>query len=206
MTLKNLTATVGLIASSALAVTLTTSSSFAADHAEAPDATAQPSADIADYYAWHADDRLNMILTFSSLGAPGAPADFDASRLYTFHFDTSVPADGISEMEIYARFAQNAAGQWGVQVTGADTDVIEGGVETILNQGDTSVWAGLADDPFFFDQTGFRATVASGDLSFDNTNNDFAGTNVTAIVVQLPLTTIMGAGTALQTWTTTSTL
>ena len=203
MTLKNLPVTAGLLAGSALAITLATSS-FAADHAEAPEATLNPPADIADYYAWHEGTQLNLIVTFGPASAPGTPAAFNSNILYTLHFDTD--ADNVSDVEIYARFAQDSAGDWGVQVTGADTAVVSGAVDTVLTQGDTSVWAGLTDDPFFFDQTGFRETVATGVLAFDNTRNDFAGLNVTSIVVALPVTSIIGDGTTFQTWATTSTL
>ena len=41
-------------------------------------------------------------------------------------------------------------------------------------------------------------------LSFDPTRDDVAGLNVTAIAIQLPITTIQSDGSALQTWATTS--
>jgi len=124
--------------------------------------------------------------------------------LYGFHFDTSIPADGVADIEFFARFAQDDAGDWGLQVAGVGDTPLEGPVETVLTNGDLSAWAGLADDPFFFDQTGFNATVSTGDLSFDPTRDDVAGLNVTAIAIQLPFDTIQSDGSALQTWATTS--
>lgn len=57
--------TTGLVASSILAITLASSPTIqAADHQEAPAATALPAADIGDYYAWHADNQLNLVMTF----------------------------------------------------------------------------------------------------------------------------------------------
>ena len=178
----------------------------ASDHQEAPAATALLAADIGDYYAWHEEDTLNLVLTFGTFAAPTLPATFDANILYTMHFDTSVPADGISDLDIFTRFAQDANGAWGLQVAGASTTPLEGPVETVLSNNELTAWAGLADDPFFFDQTGFNQTVATGTLSFDPTRDDIAGLNVTAVVLQIPVTTIVPEGGTLQTWSTTSTL
>ena len=73
----------------------------AADHQEAPGASARLSADIGDYYVWHEEEQLNLVLTFGTFAAPGLPASFNRDNLYTFHFDTSAPADGVADLEIY---------------------------------------------------------------------------------------------------------
>lgn len=177
----------------------------AADHQEAPGTQALLAADIGDYYAWHEDSQLNLILTFGTFAAPELPASFDRDVLYGFHFDTSAEADGVSDIDIFARFAQNTSGEWGLQVFGIG-ESLEGPVESVLSNGQLNAWAGLADDPFFFDQTGFNATVSTGVLSFDPTRDDVAGLNVTAIAIQLPIADIVPTGTALQTWTTTSSI
>jgi hypothetical protein len=177
----------------------------AADHQEAPSTRALIAADIGDYYAWHEGDQLNLILTFGTFAAPELPASFDRDVLYGFHFDTSAEADGVSDIDIYARFAQDESGNWGVQVSGVG-DTLQGPVETVLGNGQMNAWAGLADDPFFFDQTGFNTTVSTGTLSFDPTRDDVAGLNVTAIAIQLPVASIVSDGSALQTWTTTSSI
>jgi len=78
---------------------------------------------------------------------------------------------------LFARFAQNSSGEWGLQITGIGDAPLEGPVETILVNDELTAWGGLADDPFFFDQ---------------------------AIAIQLPITSIQSNGSALQTWTTTS--
>lgn len=177
----------------------------AADHQEAPNTRALLAADIGDYYAWHEGDQLNLILTFGTFAAPELPASFNRDVLYGFHFDTSAEPDGISDIDIYARFAQDVSGEWGLQVSGVG-ESLEGPVESVLSNGQLNAWAGLADDPFFFDQTGFNATVTTGVLSFDPTRDDVAGLNVTAIALQLPIANIVSTGTALQTWTTTSSI
>ncbi len=178
----------------------------AADHQEADGARALLSADIGDYYAWHDDSNINLILTFGTFAAAATPATYDPNILYGMHFDTSIPADGISDMDVYARFAQNEAGTWGIQVSGIGTDSLEGPVETVLSGTGVRAWAGLADDPFFFDQTGFRETVSTGTISFDNTRDDVAGLNITAIAIEVPIDSIVSGGGAFQTWATTGTL
>lgn len=190
----------GLLAASAM----TAQSINAADHQEAPLATSILAADIGDYYVWHEGDQLNMILTFGTFAAPGLPATFDRDVLYGFHFDTSIPADGIADTEIFARFAQNDEGEWGLQVAGIGDTPLEGPVETTLDNSELTAWAGLAEDPFFFDQTGFNTTVATGVLSFDPTRDDVAGLNITAIAIQLPITSVQSEGSEFQTWVTTS--
>ena len=194
----------GIVLGALAASTLATQLIYAADHQEAPTSSAFLSADIGDYYVWHEADQLNLILTFGTFAAPGLPASFDRDVLYGFHFDTSTPADGIAEINLFARFAQNSAGDWGLQIEGIGDTPLEGPVETILANSELTAWSGLADDPFFFDQTGFNTTVSTGVLSFDPTRDDVSGLNVTAIAIQLPISTIQSNGSELQTWTTTS--
>ncbi len=188
-----------------LLLLLTPFLAHAADHQEAPRASAQLSADIGDYYAWHSDSQLNLILTFGTFNAPGMPASYDSNLLYGFHFDTSETADGESDMDLYVRFAQDDQGAWGFRVSdSSDNALIQGAVETVLANNDISAWAGLADDPFFFDQTGFVSTVSTGTISFDPARDDVAGLNITAIVIQVPLDSVVASGSSLQTWATTA--
>ncbi|MFK7858024.1 MAG: DUF4331 family protein [Granulosicoccus sp.] len=193
---------ISLLTASALATT----AANAADHREAPGASAQLAADIGDYYAWHDESRLNLILTLGTFASPGMPATYNSDILYGFHFDTSAPADGVADVNIYARFAQDTEGDWGLQLSGINETTLEGAVETVISNDQLTGWAGLVDDPFFFDQEGFNTTVNSGTLSFDPTRDAVAGLNITAIAVQVPIDTIMSGGGTLQTWTTTSSL
>lgn len=176
----------------------------AADHQEAPGAQAELAADIGDYYAWHDASTLNMVLTFGTLAAPGTPASYNSDILYTLHFDTT--ADNVSDVQVHARFAQDTDGAWGLQVTGIGDTPITGAVETEITAGAVSAYAGLKDDPFFFDLEGFNATVNTGTISFDPTRDSVAGLNVTSIVLQAPLSAVVGNATAFQTWATTGSL
>lgn len=195
-------AAMGVLAASCLSVNVIN----AADHQEAPAATALLAADIGDYYVWHDNDQLNLILTFGTFAPMGQEATFNRDILYGFHFDTSEPADGVADVDMYARFSQSTDGAWGIQVFGIGDTPLEGAVETVLSDNALTAWAGLADDPFFFNQSGFNETLSTGTLSFDPTQDDVAGLNVTAIAIQLPIESIKSGGGALQSWATTSSL
>jgi len=180
------------------------STAFAADHAEAPTAAADPAADIADLYAWFDGTDVRFALTFAGLGAPGAAATYDADMLYQIHIDND--GDTMADHSIEVRFGQNDAGEWGVQasgVPGADAP-ISGPVEVAAGSGGPRVWAGLREDPFFFDLTGFNETLSTGTVAFDSTRDDLAGTNVTAIVIEAARADLDGGTDTINVWATTS--
>ena len=185
-------------------IALSSLNALASDHQEAPGTMAQVVADIGDYYAWHEADTLNLILTFSTFAAAGEEATYSSDVLYTLHFDTT--GDNLSDAEIYARFAQNTAGDWGMQITQADGTEIVGAVETVITSGDVSAFAGSTDDPFFFDLEGFTQTLSTATLAFDPMRDSVAGLNVTSIAIQAPLSSIVGDATSFQTWATTGSL
>src|SRR5207249_11398996 len=66
-----------------------------------------------------------------------------------------------------------------------------------------TVFAGVRDDPFFFDLVQFKHIIAGDATSFRNPGIDtFAGTNVLALVVELPSTQL--GNSKLGVWGTTS--
>jgi hypothetical protein len=177
----------------------------AADHEEAPGSQADFSADINDLYHWHTADGTSVtVLTFG--GIASAEAVFDADVLYTVHFD--MDGDNESDMQANVRFGQDGDGDWGMQATmGTDLGSIswEGPVGEPLVDADKgiSLWAGVADDPFFFDLTGFTETIANlqddtdaSDIAFTATDA-LAGANTTAFVIEGPT-----PGAAYQVWAT----
>lgn len=176
---------------------------FAADHTEAPGAAADPAADIADYFAWVDGDAFVAVITAAALTPAGGEATYDPDVLYTVHVDQD--GDLASDIAIDVCFGQNSAGDWGMQVTGIPgmSDPLVGPVET-SNQAESSwAWAGLRDDPFFFDLTGFGDTLATGAIAFDASRDGLAGTNVTAIVIEAPADVIT-ADAPIRTWATTA--
>ena len=72
------------------------------------------------------------------------------------------------------------------------------------------VYAGLRDDPFFFDSQGLResrnaplTTPPPGAIRFSNTRSFFAAKNITVVAIEIPRSRL-GAGTNLDIWNTTA--
>lgn len=186
----------------------------AADHLDPPARTnptaggTDRAADIADVYAWHrgsgATQTLVLAMTF---GGPLAPTDalpYDRDVLYQLHIDRT--GDSLADAVINCRFGQNASSAWGVRCDGVPgtTAPMVSAVDTTLTAGEVKLFAGKREDPFFFDLEGFRTTLSTGALSFNAARDFFAGKNELAIVLELPMSAALGAGTGLQVWGTTS--
>lgn len=179
-------------------------SALAADHAEAPGTQADPAADISDFYAWHnTDGNLVVVFTVAPLTAAGGAATYDADLLFGVHFDNDL--DGVADHDVWVRFGQNTAGDWGVQATGipgADAS-FHGAVDTAIadSTGTAMLWAGLSDDPFFFDFQGFVDTLSTGTVAFTAADT-FAGTNTTTVVMEFPYSGVVNGDGFVQTWAT----
>ena len=118
------------------------------------------------------------------------------------HLDTD--GDAVSDHDILVRFGQGLDASWGVQVEdlpGA-SGTLAGPVETELSDGKARVWAGLREDPFFFDREGFLDTLATESVAF--TGADFyEALNVTAVVLELD-PSALGDVDSLRLWATTA--
>jgi hypothetical protein len=167
-----------------------------ADHLDPPartdpafDPTPDTPADIADVYAFNDAQNAYFAVTFAGPQNPGVPAFYDRDVLYTLNISTTAPATS-PDVTIRWRFGQ------GINGTGSGISVenlpgvsrpLTGPVETILTAPNgVRVYAGLRDDPFFFDLQGFRETRAMNTLRFSPTRNFFAGKNDTVVVIQIP--------------------
>lgn len=178
---------------------------WAADHLEAPGTQADAAADIDDVYAWHTSSgHLVAVITFGGPLAPGDAAPYDADTIYQVHIDSN--GDNRPDKDITVRFGQASDGSWGVQVSdlpGGDA-VVTGAVDTNIDAGGgLMVFAGVRDDPFFFDLTGFQSTLSTGTLGFDSSRDFFAGKNTTAIVLEMDTGAATGSSHTIQLWATT---
>jgi hypothetical protein len=186
----------------------------ASDHSEAPLVQADAAQDITDLYVFGGPQKTTIIVCWAGLSVDpdhkqglGEPASseglYDPAALYTIHIDNN--GDNVADHRIHVRFGKNAAGETGVQWSGVPGSEIPFShpVETVYNDASGArLWAGHADDPFFFDAQGYLETLATGTLSFDNTRDTLAGLNVTAAAVEVD-TTALGSG-AIQVWATAS--
>ena len=180
-------------------VTLLALGAQAADHRESALTTGDPAADIADVYAWHDDVQRTLVaaITFDGIKTPtpGQEGTFDPDVLYTLNLDND--GDNVADLQIQTRFVVVQG------VPGSPVPVI-GPVERVVRRGKVRVFAGLRDDPFFFDLEGFRQTVMTGALSFVGTRDTFAGKNATAIVFEMDLDAALRGGTNVNLWATTA--
>jgi hypothetical protein len=177
----------------------------AADHIDAPGTTADSAADISDFFAWHAGDRVVVAMAFAGLDVPGSEGTFDDGVLYGIHVDND--GDNEADQTVWVRFGQAADGSWGVKaegIPGGQAEVV-GPVGEVLDAGlGLRVFAGVRDDPFFFDLDGFQETLATGTLAFVADRDTFAATNVTMIVLEMSIDGVAAGSDTLALWATTA--
>lgn len=161
----------------------------AADHLDAPLVQADGSTDINDLYVFNSPKNpANVVLAMTVNPGAGviSGTDFHPSHEYRFRVDTN--GDAVADHELQATFATSGA-KPRVEFGGS---VIDGagpvGARVPLFDGAGKRagvgYAGVLDDPFFFDLGAFR-----NGLQFcpDGTGSDFfSGLNVSAIVVEIP--------------------
>ena len=185
----------------------------AADHGDAPRASADRSTDIADVYAFldpNDNGQLVLIMTIGGFVVPGEAPNFgafDAALRYTIELETT--GDARPDQSIQVEFAprrrsssepQEATVRLpsGRRFRALSTSPTTGPTPnpfriTTDSRSGVQFFAGLVDDPFFFDLPGFNAFVASvlagsPDLApLARGRDTFAGYNVSAIAIRLPL-------------------
>jgi len=208
----------------ALAGALIAYQSRAADHNDAPGAFTDNTLDITDIYAFRApapnDTNVVLVMNVNPFLA-GSPTGnlFSTNGRYQIHIDAN---DADLADNITATFTFTGAGAsqtWrleGLTPTAMAGQVTySGSTPIVTTQNGIKVFAGLRDDPFFFDLGGFQAFVASphdfvpgnglrpvGELPVDF----FEGRNVASIVVEAPIRTLGVQPTSgiLKVWASTS--
>ncbi|MEZ4252253.1 MAG: DUF4331 family protein [Polyangiales bacterium] len=149
-----------------------TGSAFAADHLDSPAAQAEPTADITDLYAWMSSDATKLNLVMDVAPDAGDAMSFGTSTVYAFHVNSSA-GYGMAQTETLVRcqfYDEDAIECWAGDeyVTGDPSD--PAGI--VSSSGRLRVFAGLRNDPFFFEFVGFSETLtavraAAGSLTFD---------------------------------------
>jgi len=147
---------------------------MAADHIDAPGATAEPTADITDLYAWMTPDAANVNLVLDVFPLAGADAAFSTDVVYVFHLNSSgAYGDPQTETQILCQFytATNIECWGGGEYVEGDATA-EAGISSA--SGAMKVFAGKRNDPFFMEFEGFTETtsivkdaVANNALTFD---------------------------------------
>ena len=216
------------------AVTLSVAA-LSADHAESPGADADPAADLADVFIFtspQAGNKTVAAITFGGRSAPRSRIDgafyCDPDVVYIFNIDREDQTrgfDNVPDVQVIARLGKDPGGACGLQLEGVPGagGTFSGPIEEVFTSpSGMRAFAGLRNDPFFFDAEGYAALVASfatpgqaGDVvgAFRLAGNQprrdsFADRNVSAIVFEMPNTALAPpSGTFLprvRVWATTA--
>jgi hypothetical protein len=178
---------------------------IAADHIDAPAITGTGS-DITDVYAFESPantDNIVFVVNVQGLLAPSATAaaSFDEEVMIEINIDNSATKDNMEDLVIQAAFDNGKVTVYGPEVPtqkGVTSTLLKSspveaaisayGANPVIGESNgIKVFAGPRDDPFFFDLNQFKAIIAGTATSFNDPGTDaFAGTNVLALVVEVP--------------------
>jgi len=196
----------------------------ASDHKDSALLAADHAADIADVYTFKSPvnpDNVVLVMTVSGFIPPSEASTtfFDPDVLYQWKIDND--GDAVEDLVIQAFVtgtgghqvmhfrgpaAPAATGTTDRVVLGPETATVgvsNGAAPIVASRGGMTVFAGVRDDPFFFDLVQFKKIIAGEATAFRNPGVDtFAGFNVLAIVAEVP-SSLLG-GQKLGVWGTTS--
>lgn len=157
----------------ALVATSAAAFSAASDHGDSPSALADPAADIGDMYSWMDGGRFVMVMNIF----PGAPAGakFSDQVQYWFHTQSGQTlGDAASTLDAVCTFdiSQNIQCWAGDEYVSGDASNTKG---LKSESGKLKVFAGLRDDPFFFNIDGFSDSIKLISEFLGMQNPDAAG-------------------------------
>jgi len=167
----------------------------AADHLDSPNAKANHALDITDIYAFDAANPADTVLVVdvNPLAGVVSGTDFATNAEYRLNIDTN--GDFVADDVYTVTFGTNAPDhKQSVTLTKNGQTVLTGKTGSANNGGGAKLFAGIRDDPFFFDLAGFlrwRDPDGNGVYTYDgSTNLDlgdfFKGTNISSIVLEIP--------------------
>jgi hypothetical protein len=149
----------------------------AADHLDAPGVMTNAAADITDVYAWMSSDKskLNLVLDVSPLAA--TTSKFSNQVQYVFHLGAG-PSFGMPPAQLTNIICTFATDQTASCWVGT-SEYVHGDASATTGitsaDGKVKVFAGLRDDPFFFNLNGFKDAVATVDAAEGSLMFDMAG-------------------------------
>ncbi len=153
--------------------------------------------DITDIYAFHppgfgskSDQDLSkmvLVLAVNPLSPAGISQVFSDEAEYLILVDTDGDAKEDIEMEIEFSKLKNGRQKVEVELEGGEADIEgKGRTEEVISlKGGGKFFAGLRDDPFFFDLGILLGTSTGG-------TDTFAGSNVSAMVLEVPTSALLG--------------
>ncbi len=223
---KKVFALAAIFAIAGMNIFLPLSRVMAADHAESTSVAGDPGADIADVFAFlNPTDNTKVVL---AMDVEGFVVPSEASNLSFFspdvvyRFEIENTGDAIPDQNIEVTFspqtsrstpqtatvrfsrnkgARNRAGSFTAPTTVPTLDTTAPAF-TVTNDAATgsSFFAGLTDDPFYFDIVGFNRFVGSvlggapDATRLNRARDSFAGYNIHMIAIEVPAALLRGSG------------
>ncbi|MBD0332771.1 MAG: DUF4331 family protein [Chitinophagaceae bacterium] len=212
-----------LITVSLVGLTIAAGIIFAADHIDAPAVTGSGNTslgtDITDVYAFQSPaDNSKMVFVIGTQGlmspSTTASAKFPANTLYELNIDNT--GDNVEDLVLQIVVQNDRVRVYGPAAVGspgttstintnapiAEVAVTQYNSAPSVGTGSNGVriFAGPRDDPFFFDLARFKEIIAGTQTSFRNPGMDtFAGTNIMALVVEVPKS-LLGTASTINVW------
>lgn len=157
-------------------------SAYAADHLDAPAVVNDPASDINDVYTFiNPNDSGELILVMTVNPIANDATRFSDAVQYEFQISND---DSTRQISCSFSRPDDMFLNQNVTCTAPGDRTVSGALNTVNQSGDLRVFAGLRDDPFFFDLAAFNTTVADAAPAFTNPGVDFfAGLNTLSIVV-----------------------
>jgi hypothetical protein len=194
------------------------STSSAADHVDAP-GLMPPGGnfqlDITDVYAFRARNGNTVLaMNVNGLTAPGKRPVFASgvpsvarTKAVTYWLRVDSNGDAVSDVDLGVSFSKpNAKGVQTMAVTRNGSRILTGKTSpgrtvTVNRAGSVRGYAGLRDDPFYFDLDGYinilSQEAGKSFLGCKGARTDFfAGKNVSAIVLELPARLLTRSGSS----------
>jgi hypothetical protein len=224
-----------LLASIILPLGLIAAPAMAADHAESPGADADPAGDLADVFLFISPEnpkRLVGAMTFGGRPLPRSRIDTafycDPKVIYVLNIERANAAGAFTNQpttKVVARFGKSDTGRCGLQLENVPGSggTFSGATEVVFTSSTgLKAFAGLKNDPFFFDAEGYNGMVAAFDgappaggylvnsfgLGTRARRDSFANRNVSAIVFEMDLDVVAPASgntrPKIQVWATTA--
>jgi hypothetical protein len=146
-----------------------------------------------------------LIMDVNPLAGVLSGTSFDPKGTYEFLVDND--GDARPDVTLSATFSDTGSGQHVKVKRGSATVGNASTGDTFSLRGGGQAWAGVVDDPFFFDLQAFNDQVkgAGGSRTFCDAGavDFFAGTNVSAIVLEVPSAWLTGASSNVGVWART---
>lgn len=173
----------------------------AADHLDSPTVSSMGATDLTDIYAYAVNGNRSVLIANVNPGAgalPNSTTFFGSGVQYNITVDTD--GDAHPDVTFSLRFGAPSGGVQSVRIWRNGTLWGTGTTDHIISlSGGSRIWAGLADDPFFFDLDAFKGNILGADngrkLCDDRKVDFFKGLNVSSIVLMVPNSEIGGQGT-----------